>query len=86
MDKIKHFVISSIITIVSMSFICIFDSDWIALGLIPPIIASAGKEIYDYKHPDKHVASFGDLFADMIGIIVGTFLFTFFTGWIFFGQ
>ena len=62
--------------------ICVSALIMVALGWIRPLIiamlitfaAGIGKEIYDYVHPEKHVAQWKDVACDLIGIALGSLL------------
>lgn len=45
-----------------------------ALGLIAGIVAGVGKEVYDYRRPDKGTAEWADLGATFIGAWAATML------------
>ena len=63
-DKYKHLVASAIITVA----LNLFLPWWIAGGIAFAI--GVGKEIYD-KLSGRGRAEWGDLFADIIGVLIG---------------
>lgn len=63
-DKMKHIILSAIITVA----LNLFMPQW-AAGLITLAIG-IGKEFYDYKS-GKGNAEWQDLVADTIGILIG---------------
>ena len=65
-DKLKHIVVSAIIMVI----LAIFLPKWIAA--IVTLSISIGKELYD-KYSGKGYAEWKDLFADIIGILIGIF-------------
>lgn len=66
-DKLYHILVCAILT----SLICSMPS-LLALLIAGPVVAliGAGKEVYDYLHPDKHTADIKDFYADLIGIAI----------------
>lgn len=63
-DKLKHIVVSAIITVI----LNLFLSWWVA-GVITLAIG-VGKEVYD-KVSKKGYAEWKDLLADLVGILIG---------------
>lgn len=63
-DKLKHLVVSAIITVA----LNLFLPWWIAGGIAFAI--GVGKEVYDMVS-GKGCAEWGDLFADVVGIVIG---------------
>lgn len=63
-DKYKHLVVSAIITVA----LNLFLPWWIAGGIAFAI--GVGKEVYDMVS-GKGCAEWGDLFADVVGIVIG---------------
>ena len=64
-DKILHFSISLCLT-VSLGWIV-----GILAGAAITLVIGIGKEMYDKKTPGNHFC-FGDLAADLAGIVLGT--------------
>ena len=64
-DKIMHIVCGYAIAI---TFGLIFG---IKFGLVFATFAGAFKELYDYFHPETHSVEIADLFATVVGGIVG---------------
>ena len=63
-DKYKHIVVSAIIMVIFNLFLPTY------IAAIITFVIGAGKEIYD-KVTNKGCAEWKDLFADVIGIIIG---------------
>lgn len=67
-DKAQHFAGSAVL---SYAFSEVMSADKAFLASVGIGLA---KELYDYKHPDKHTASYKDLVADIAGAYVGVYL------------
>lgn len=63
-DKLKHIVISAIIAVA----LNLFLPWWVAVLITLAI--GVGKEVYD-KVSGKGCAEWGDLIADLVGILIG---------------
>lgn len=68
-DKYQHAAGEAIIGLAAGAY---FEdkSTAFAVAMIPGI----AKEIYDYRHSDKHSASFKDLAADAVGAAIGVYV------------
>lgn len=64
-DKIMHIVCGYTI---AMTFGAIFG---IRFGLVFATIVGALKELYDHFHPETHSVEIADLFATVVGGVVG---------------
>lgn len=67
-DKMYHFAVNFIIVL----FLGVLFSP--AIGLATAIVASLGKEVYDEYRPNGSGWDWGDLTADLIGMILGLFI------------
>lgn len=63
-DKLKHIVASAIIAVV----LSLFFPWWVAAGIT--FAVGVGKEVYDMMS-GKGCSEWGDLLADVVGIIIG---------------
>lgn len=68
-DKVQHTAISAAIGAATGMY---FEDKTTAFAVA--MIPGIAKEIYDYKHSNKHSASFKDLAADALGAAVGVYL------------
>jgi len=66
-DKIEHFLVTMIITII-IGYLSFF-----IYGMIIALLFSLIKEIYDYKIKKEEIEFF-DLLADVMGILFGVFI------------
>lgn len=65
-DKALH-VIAGIVLFIAFHFL----GDLFALFMVALI--AAAKEAYDWQHPDRHTAEFGDFVYTIIGGLLGYF-------------
>lgn len=63
-DKLKHIVVSAIMTVV----LSLFFPWWVAAGMT--FALGVGKEVYDMVS-GKGCAEWEDLLADVVGILIG---------------
>lgn len=61
-DKVKHFLAGVLI----FTFCFILGSNHV-FSMVMVIIVGAGKEIYDYYHPQQHTVEAFDLLATILG-------------------
>jgi putative lipoprotein len=66
-DKKQHFAGSAVISYSLSEVMSPTNAFLTSVGV------GLAKEIYDYKHPDKHTASYKDLVADIAGAYVGVY-------------
>lgn len=62
-DKLLHFTCGAVIF--GISFVSLNGS--CVLSLFISLILAAGKEVYDYKHPENHTCDIFDFIATMSG-------------------
>lgn len=72
-DKIYHFTVCFAITIIASVFLPLWAS------VMTACIVGVCKEVYDLHSPDAHTAEWGDLLADLIGIVFALVLILIFT-------
>ena len=68
LDKRQHFSGSALL---SYSFSEVMSPD---KAFLTTVGIGLAKEVYDYKHPDKHTASYKDFAWDVAGAYVGVYL------------
>ncbi len=68
-DKFQHATIEIAIGTVTGAY---FEDKTTAFAVA--MLPGIAKEIYDYKHSNKHSASFKDLAADAVGAAVGVYV------------
>jgi putative lipoprotein len=66
-DKAQHFVGSAVL---SYGFSEVMSPE---KAFLTAVAIGAAKEVYDYKHPTKHTASYKDFIADVAGAYVGVY-------------
>jgi putative lipoprotein len=67
LDKRQHFVGSAIL---SYSFSEVMSPE---SAFLTSVGIGLAKEVYDYKHPEKHTASYKDFVWDVAGAYVGVY-------------
>lgn len=67
-DKAQHFVGSAVLAYSLTEVMSPSNAFLTSVGI------GLAKEIYDYKHPDKHTASYKDLVADIAGAYMGVYV------------
>jgi len=67
-DKAQHFIGSAILSY-GLSEVTTTDN-----AFLTTVGIGLAKEIYDYKHPTKHTASYKDFVYDVAGAYVGLYL------------
>ena len=66
-DKAQHFVGSAVLSYGFSEFMSADKAFLTAVGI------GFAKEVYDYRHPHKHTASYKDFIADVAGAYVGVY-------------
>ena len=67
-DKAQHFAGSAVLSFVFSEVMSPTNAFLTSVGI------GVAKEVYDYKHPDKHTASYKDFVWDVAGAYVGVYL------------